>query len=107
MTSTQINTNETAQEIFNQLGGMKFAMITGSRSFIIEGHTLTFKLARNKSKASHVRIIYHSGSDLYEVQFLKFTTKTLSFEPVQTFDNIYADQLTNIFTSITGLYTSL
>lgn len=105
-----------ANEIFKQLGGNRFAVMTGSKKFIADGNTLRMALARNKSGANILNITL-TDDDFYTMQFLKFTDgrldrKTLKWidakiEEVETFEGLYYDQLRDIFTHVTGMFTSL
>lgn len=101
-----------AETILKQLGGNRFATMTGSKNFAANENGLTMKLARNRSKANHLRITLNS-MDTYDVEFLKVTNPTVrnnfagGIKTLKEFNNIYADQLTGVFEANTGLYTSL
>jgi hypothetical protein len=45
--------------------------------------------------------------DTYQVEFLKLNLKTLECQVVDQWDNVYADQLQQVFTNATGLDTHL
>ena len=92
---------EVANTIFQQLGGNKFVVMTGSNTFASTGNGLRFKLTRNKTVANFC-IITLNSLDLYDFEFVKAGK---SYKEVQTVSNVYADQLQRIFTQITGLYT--
>lgn len=92
-----------ANTIFNQLGGNRFAFMTGSKDFTNTGEGLQFRLSRNKTVANFC-IITLNSLDLYDVVFLRAGK---SYKEVATLNGIYADQLHTIFTQMTGLYTRL
>lgn len=105
-----------AQEILSQLGGRRFIVMTGSKAILSSDNSITLKLVRNKSKANELKITLN-GLDLYDMQFIyhKYPTlnkRTWIFEEeikkdIKTFKDIYCDQLQELFTEVTGLYTSL
>ena len=105
-----------AQEIFRQLGGNRFAVMTGAKYFMADGNTLTFCIPRNASKANYVRITLN-GKDLYDVEFKRIkaahfsiktgrTSKEIN-ETVKEYNDVYCDNLQSIFTHVTGMYTRL
>lgn len=53
-----------AKTIFEQIGGRRFAAMTGSKDFIDMGNGLRMSLARNKTSANRLDIIYDAGADL-------------------------------------------
>lgn len=110
MTDARINNNnQTINTIITQLGGNRFFAMTGSKPLYKDVNTdnplIALKLTRNAAKATHMTITYMSGMDLYKMEFSK--CRKSEIEIVKTFDGIYGDQLQEIFTDVTGLYTSL
>ena len=105
-----------AQEILHQLGGRIFIVTTGSEAILSSDNSITLKLARNKSKANELKITLN-GLDLYDMEFIyhkypKLNKKTWIFEKevkkeVKTYKDIYFDQLQELFTEVTGIYTRL
>jgi len=93
-----------ADIIFAQLGGNRFATMTGSRSFVGSSNKLQFKIPQNKSGANFVTIEL-TPDDLYTVTFAKY--RGLKLTTLKAIEGVYADQLRSIFESYTGLYTSL
>jgi len=71
-----------------------------------DGRYLAMKLPRNKSKATHLRITL-TPADLYTMEFEKYNTRTLDRKVVDRHEMVYADKLQDVFTEVTGLYTSL
>lgn len=94
-----------AQTIMNQLGGNKFVMMTGANTFVDRGDGLVFKVGGGAKKRINRVAVTLNGSDLYDVVFYK--GGVLNVKKVAEYSDIYADQLTDIFTKETGLYTSL
>ena len=87
-----------AATILHQLGGARFAFMTGAKTFIDSGDTLRFTLPRPRALMS----ITLDASDTYTVRRLSRTGRETDRR-----DGVYADQLRDVFTSMTGLYTSL
>ena len=107
-----------AETILDQLGGGRFIVMTGSKNFIADGNTLRMTLARNASKANRLDITLN-GKDLYDMRFYRYTAPRYStrggqfrtypekITEVKTYNDIFCDQLQELFTSVTGLYTKL
>lgn len=105
-----------ANIIYNQLGGNKFVVMTGSKNFLDDGNTLRMALAKNASKANRLWITLEAD-DTYTMRFFRYTaprfsTKTYTFSDekiteVRTIKGVYCDMLQELFTEVTGLYTRL
>ena len=67
-----------AKTILEQIGGRRFAAMTGSKDFTDMGNGLRMSLARNKTSANRLDIIYDGGADLYNMRFYRrtFSKKT-------------------------------
>jgi hypothetical protein len=98
---------QTANTILAQLGGNRFAVMTGAKNFIGGENTLTFRLpARFAQKSiTGVRVTLDLVADLYKVEFLAI--RGLNVRTVSEFDGVYAEDLRDLFETETGLYTSL
>ena len=59
--NTQRRMNMIAKTILEQIGGRRFAAMTGSKDFIDMGNGLRMSLARNKTSANRLDIIYDEG----------------------------------------------
>jgi hypothetical protein len=98
-----------AKTILEQIGGRRFAAMTGSKDFIDMGNGLRMSLARNKTSANRLDIIYDGGADLYNMRFYRKTFSKKTFESrtkdIETHEGIYCDMLEEMFTMVTGLYT--
>jgi hypothetical protein len=95
-----------ATEIYHQLGGKRFQLMTGATKFVDTGSGLSMHLKRNKSKANYL-LIELTPMDTYIVTFKKFNKKNLLVDIIVEFENIYNDQLEELFTQVTGMYTRL
>lgn len=98
-----------AKIILQQLGGNRFVVMTGSSGFVDMGNGLRMKLARNKTSANRLDIIYDGGKDLYTMRFFRHTFSKKTFEvktrDIASYEDVYCDMLENLFTEVTGLYT--
>lgn len=103
-----------AQIILNQLGGSRFVAMTGAKNLISTGRdekqlgALSFKLPRGFAAKgiNYVRVTLDSD-DTYTVTFAKFNTRSYEVKTVSEFAGVYNDSLRGLFTSETGLDTSL
>lgn len=107
-----------AVTILEQLGGNRFAMFTGAKDFCTIKNGLRFTIGRNASKANRIEIKLN-GMDTYDIEFFKFSPAHLKVDhkrgtaewveekrtTVKTFEDCYCDQLEELFTEVTGLYT--
>lgn len=101
--------NEIVSIMMQQLGGTKFLAITGSKPEYKDISTsspiICFKLTKNSSTCNYFKLQYMNGSDLYKLDFIKIRKENV--DVLHTYDNIYGDQLQDIFTEVTGLHTTL
>jgi hypothetical protein len=95
------------ETLLKQLGGNKFMVMTGSKVFDYGSNMLTLKLPTNKSKANYLDIVYHPGKDLYTMTFRRVFNRGLDSKRLVEYDDLYADQLREVFTLATGMETSL
>ena len=108
-----------ATSIYQQLGGGRFAAMTGAKNFLAIDNGLRFRIGRNASKANMVEIKLN-GLDLYDIKFIKHTPYSFkigkdgsfketqeSVKTVAEFNDYYDDMLQDCFTRVTGMYTSL
>lgn len=102
MTNQQI-----ANTILAQLGGNKFIAMTGAFHLLAITQGLSLKFKGNK-KANYMTVELQAD-DTYTVIFKHL--KTINYMPVvkdvASFERVYAEQLQDIFTQITGLATHL
>lgn len=93
-----------ADTIFEQLGGNKFRVMVGVKAvtFTEDG---TLKVRFTGSRKYNFLSVKLNSMDLYDMKFWRFTKRGIGKE--LSFENIYNDQLQEIFTQATGLYTTL
>ena len=107
-----------AGTILEQLGGNRFLAFTGSKDLMAVDRGLQMSLVRNSSRANRLRITLN-WDDTYTMKFYRHTNGGLRIdhkkgtaefkEPkdtdVKEYEHIYFDQLQELFTETTGLYT--
>jgi len=94
------------QQLFEQLAGtqMKLVIMTGAKNFMLNGNTLTFQIMKNKTKGNRVSITLNV-MDTYDIEFFSF--RNFEKQTKVELNNIYGDQLREVFEETTGLYLSL
>ena len=99
-------TEWSASTVLQQLGGNKFIAMTGAKNFVQDSKKklIAFKIGRAKKSINYVRITLNS-MDTYDMEFLRLRGGKITV--VAKHKGIYNDQLQQIFTKETGLYTSL
>jgi hypothetical protein len=91
--------------ILEQLGGRQFIAMTGARNFVGHADALSFRLPGNsKDGANYVKITL-TPMDVYNVETK--SVRGVKVKDKTSREGVYADQLRDVFTTITGLYTSL
>lgn len=103
--------------ILQQLGGRRFALMTGAKNFEAVGLTLQMSLPRNTSGANRLWITYDEGEDLYTMRFfhdspIRWNSKKAAFtggqrKEIRTIHSVFCDQLQSIFREITGMETRM
>lgn len=109
------------ETILQQLGGRQFLAMTGSKNLLysaIENNWLSMHLTRNKLGAQYLKIIL-TPMDVYRMEFSRSVKKYETLPGgkricideklviLKTIEPVYDDQLQDIFTEVTGLYTHL
>lgn len=92
--------------VFQQLGGFgRLRAMVGMKdaTYDTKNQWISFKF-KGSPKANYVKITLN-GKDLYDVQFLKIWG--LKFKEVAVFNDVYNDQLIELFEKTTGLYLTL
>ena len=95
---------EVYQEIYNQLGGNRFRVMTGAKNLTGNKNTLSFKLMKAKNSINFIRITLNS-MDLYDIEFNYLSSRGLKL--IERLEDIYNDQLREIIEDRTGLRLSL
>ena len=94
-----------ANEIYRQLGGNNFAVMTGAKNFIDLENGIRMKIGRNKTNHNWMEVTLNS-LDLYDVAFAKLT-KLGERKSLKEYKNVYNDSLVELFERHTGMYTKL
>ena len=92
-----------ADTILNQLGGNRFQVMTGAKAFVGSPDSLQFSIPTSR-KINKV-FIELTDLDLYNVFF--YNIRGTVVKVIHMVDGIDAGRLREIFTTITGLETSL
>jgi hypothetical protein len=99
-----------AMIILKQLGGNTFIRMTGAKDFVKYNHEkkLAFRIGRNNKSVNYVTIVLN-GKDLYDMKFIRMrnTKMAHTLKVVSYANDVYFDQLQDIFTQNTGMYTHL
>lgn len=97
-----------ATTILEQLGGNRFRVMTGARDFLGSEDSLQFKLPRAKDGINCVQIKLEP-SDTYTMKFVRVGDRRTGYKVTEkaVCEDVYCDQLQELFTKYTGLYTSL
>ena len=94
-----------ANEIYRQLGGNKFRVMTGAKMMVSTENGIRMRIGRNKTNANFMEVSLN-GLDLYDVTFAK-VTRMGEMKSVREYNNVYNDMLVSLFESHTGMYTTL
>ena len=97
-----------AKTILEQMGGHRFATMTGSKDFIGLRNGLQMSLTRNKTSANRLKVILDEATDTYTMYFYRqCMTKNfdIKVKDIAKYEGVYFDMLQSIFTQVTGLYT--
>ena len=99
-------------EMLRQLGGRRFMMMVGAKQPIWDGNKneLSMKIGRNALGANYFTIRLNP-KDLYDLRFesrrMNRKTYEMSVKVKAEHNDVYADQLQEIFENTTGLYTRM
>lgn len=96
--------NPVTQTIYEQLGGARFSLMTGVRSFVQGATTLQFKLKGRTANRSNLCQVVLAADDTYTVSFHYLNNTRCVLRARH--EGVYADQLQTLFTKETGLYLS-
>jgi predicted transcriptional regulator of viral defense system len=98
--STQI-----AKTIISQLGGNRFVAMTGAKKFSALENGVQFYVPMKTKNKSNIIKITLNGLDLYDVEFNRVYAS--KFTSISEFNNVYAEDIENLFRDETGLSTRL
>ena len=94
---------QVAQTILAQLGGRMFTMMTGAKQMTAGSDglgSLSMRIGQNCHHITALKVVLEP-SDTYTLTFYR------GLKVAKTFEDVYCDQLRDIFTEVTGMYTSL
>ncbi len=99
---------EVAKIILQQLGGNRLIAMTGAKNFVAHNDLcggLSFRIPQMTGiKVNYVKIILN-GLDLYNVEFGRIRGN--NYTVLSSFEDIYAEDLIELFEKETGLYAHL
>lgn len=82
----------------------RLIIMLGTKQILYDNATAMIKFDfKTCRKATLCSMNYDYEMDTYAMKFYKFARKTMEWETVKTFDNIYCEELTRIFEDFTGL----
>lgn len=104
--------------ILQQLGGQKFVMMTGCSKFMIgeksetnPKYWLRMNIGQNSKGVNRLKVYYNEVTDDYTMEFYRQVMDHKTFDVkisrVKIYENVFCDQLQELFTEATGLYTHL
>lgn len=103
--------NDVIQTMLNQIGGIgPICTMTGAQIIYdndTDSATLHFKRQTGSHKISHLKLIYNSASDLYDLKGYRYNKRTFACPEVWSTSGIYADCLKRVCEEVTGLYFTL
>ena len=99
-----------AGTILQQLGGQRFAAVTGSKDFTSDDNALHMTLAKNKSGANKLSVTL-DADDTYTMCFFKYTASMKMIpeclSEIEIYQDVYYDHLQDIFEAVTGIDLSM
>lgn len=101
-------TSQIVDTIIQQLGGRQFQAMTGGKFVATNDNTLTVVLPRYTT----FTVMYDQGADLYKVGMGRMVSNSRSkdwgkMKILHSADGVYAEDLQELFTEWTGLYTRI
>jgi len=95
-----------ANTLLQQLGGNKFMVMTGAKNLMVdkEEKSLHMRIGKNSKGINHLKITY-MPDDTYTMDFGRI--RKLDYKVVRSVKSVYAEALQDVFTEVTGMYTSL
>ena len=95
-----------ANTLLQQLGGGKFIAMTGAKNLMVDKKekSLMMRIGKNSKGINHLKITY-MPDDTYKMDFGRI--RKMDYKVVRSVSNVYAEALQDVFTEVTGMYTSL
>jgi len=98
--------NQIAQTILDQMGGQRrLSVMIGATNFVSHPRGVSFSFPRPGSRKPNYLKITLEPSDTYTLEF--GSRHGYNYKKLKTFDDIYAEQLGEIFSRTTGLHLRL
>lgn len=94
------NDMQVAQTIFQQLGGGRFSVMTGSKDYVGGPDFLMFKFGSGAAHGINKIRVTLMPSDTYRVEF--FRIRGTKVTVIETLDDIYCDVLADSIGRVTG-----
>lgn len=93
-----------ATTILAQLGGNRFAAMTGAKHLVAGERSLTVHLPRGFAAGGIDRVtVTLDASDTYSIAFDKWMARRLELKSIAKAEGVYSDDLRTVFTRHTGL----
>lgn len=89
-----------SKTILSQLGGNRFAAMTGAKNFVGGDDYLMFSIGRNRLGANRCKIVLNRH-DLYDITFLSIRGTGMKIR--ETRSDVFAHDLTEVIGEATGL----
>jgi hypothetical protein len=96
--------NNVGRTILKQLGGNRFAAMTGLKHALLKPDGIVLKIGSNDKKVNMVDITL-TPRDVYLMRFL--SVRGTKVKVIAECDGVYYDQLCDVFTTETGMYCRL
>ena len=96
-----------ANTILSQLGGDRFMVMVGARNLTALGDPpgLSFNIGGGSKDRINLVVVKLMPSDTYRMEF--YRTRKKRAHEIHNFDDIYADNLQDVFSRATGFATHL
>lgn len=105
-TMTNAEAHHSACTIMQQLGGSRFVAMSGARNIgYMQDGSATFAVGRNPRGITQCRVTLDRSRDLYTMTL--YVGRPLKLRVAVVVEGVQADQLAEVFTRHTDLYTSL
>jgi hypothetical protein len=96
--------SQVARTILEQIGGNKFAAMTGAKNFVGSSNALSFSIGRNCKNINRV-VITLTPMDEYNMEFGRVVKG--AFKTTTEFKGVHCGELQDRFEDATGMFTSL
>ena len=100
--------NYVSHTILEQLGGQSFLRMTGAKNLMVLRQGLQFDLPARSARDGINKVqVNLTPADLYDMTFFRFDSRSLECREVDAAEGIFAEELREAFTQITGLEVRL